>query len=202
MICLWELLQDEQKEYLQEMVDEIQSLTNLEEASFDELMQGLPKVRAFFYEINRLKGTGPTLYLEPAETVNIGGVEVPAGTELMVDCAYLSTLEGSGIPEGPKGEPAAEFCPKRWLSRESNTAQWNVTKPSPKNGVSFCSGFGGGVRICPGQDLAELEVIYCLACLLKHFEISLKPNHEPMKLTTAFTETPNIDIEVVVKERQ
>lgn len=201
MICLWELLQADQKNNLQELVEEVQTFSNLEEASFDELFKGLPKVRAFFYEINRLKGTVPGLYLENPEPVTLGGIVIPAHTEVYLDCAYLGTLEGSGIPDGPNGEPAAEFCPRRWLTQQPGTGELTVTKPCPQNGISFSSGFGGGVRICPGQDLAELEVVYCLASLLKQFEIQLKAGHEPVKLRASFTESPNIDIELVLKKR-
>ena len=202
MICLWEMLQENQKEYYEELVEEVHALpTNMEEVSYDDLMKSLPKMRAFVAEINRLKGTAPVVFMETAQTVEIGGMKIPPGLQLYLDCSYLGTLEGSGIPDGPKGESSAVFCPRRWLSQAKDSKEWTFVKPSAKTGVTHCSGFGAGVRICPGQHLAEVEVVYCLASLLEHFELSLKPNHPPMELMSNFTETPDTDIEVIVKPR-
>ena len=80
--------------------------------------------------------------------------------------------------------------------------QWIVTKPSPKSGVSMSSGFGNGVRICPGQALAELEATYLLASILTKFDVKLMENHPPVKLISSFTQSPNIDINVVLTPRQ
>ena len=63
------------------------------------------------------------------------------------------------------------------------------------------SGFGSGVRICPRQDLAELEAIHCIATLSRHFEISLTPNHAPVAITNRLTQRPDRDIEVCLKPR-
>jgi cytochrome P450 len=200
MICLWELLQEEQKDYYEEVVQEALALPDLETATLDDLMENLPRIRAFFYEINRLKGTAPMSFLQTAEAVQVGGVEVPSGHEIIIDYSYLGTLEGSGIPDGPQGESPAMFCPRRWLSRVEGS-KWTVTKPSSTTGVPHSSGFGSGVRICPGQVLAELEAIYCLASLLRSFDLSLKPGHAPVKLMTNFTDMPDKDIELVMKPR-
>jgi len=208
MICLWELLQDQNQDLLQELTDEVLAFPNLETSAMDELMDGLPQVRALFYEINRLKGTAPALILQAGQDVTIAGMNMPKDTTFYVNGCYLGTLKGSGIPDGPNGESPAVFCSRRWLApREDEAAvndgtpKWTVIKPHPKTGVSISSGFGNGVRICPGQDLAELEVVYCLANILKNFEISLRPGHPHVTMVTSFTQSPDLDIEILFKPR-
>mmetsp|Transcript_2397 Transcript_2397/g.3132 ORF Transcript_2397/g.3132 Transcript_2397/m.3132 type:complete len:555 (+) Transcript_2397:56-1720(+) len=210
MIGIWQLIHNH-RELLPDLIKEVQAIPSLETtATYDELLEGLPQLRAFFYEINRLHGTTPGLFLETSEPVKVAGITHPAGTSFFVPLRMLGMLPDSGIPDGPNGESPATFCSQRWLvqreedndnaSNNVNT-KWNVVKPSAKTGVKMSSGFGTGVRICPGQDLAELEVVYCLACLLKNFDMTIPPNHAPVQWITKFTMTPDQDIRVCLKPK-
>ena len=229
MVCFWELLQEENRPYLEEVLVELQQLEKdcgaLESNALTAktFLQSVPKLRALFYEVVRFRGTAPALFLcvGAQEGVEIGGYHFPCGTEFFMPLEYLGKLDDplNGIPQGPNGEPPGVFCPRRWLrladekgeddtgtskTKDNNNQQqvWTVIKPSSKCGVNMSSGFGSGVRICPGQDLAELEATYCLASIFQHFDVSLMPDHPPMKLISSFTQTPNVDIRLVLKSRR
>ena len=58
------------------------------------------------------------------------------------------------------------------------------------------------MRVCPGRELAEIEILVVLGSILRKFEIELEPNHAPMKLVTRFTESPNVDIRLILKPRK
>ena len=98
MIYLWKLLHEDKTGSLHEIVQEVLGMDDLEQASYEDLMAGQPKVRAFFYEINRLKGTAPILSFEAAKPVQVSGLYFPKGTLFQFDMGYLGTLDGSGIP--------------------------------------------------------------------------------------------------------
>uniref|UniRef100_A0A7S2UHB0 Cytochrome P450 n=1 Tax=Attheya septentrionalis TaxID=420275 RepID=A0A7S2UHB0_9STRA len=74
----------------------------------------------------------------------------------------------------------------------------SVMKPCDKTGFNS---FGNGRRVCPGRDLADMEVIICLASVLRKFVVTLKEEHPPMKLVTRFTESPNINIMLSLQPR-
>jgi cytochrome P450 len=224
MICLWELLKDDIDDdmisYRNEIIDEVLCFTDSTggigldspELTVDVFAKSIPKLRAYFYEIVRYTGTAPQLFLSVAAEagVQIDDVWFPKGTDFLLPLEYLGKQDDSGIPFGPNAERPAKFCPRRWLSKEKvveengkrTDEKWIVTKPSAKSGVSMSSGFGNGVRICPGQSLAELEATYLLARILTEFDVKLTPNHPPVKLISSFTVSPNIDINLVLTPRQ
>eukprot|EP00957_Ditylum_brightwellii_P012896 974563-Ditylum_brightwellii.AAC.1 len=70
-IGIWQLLHNH-RELLPDLIKEVQAIPSLETtATYDELLEGLPQLRAFFYEINRLHGTTPGLFLETSEPVKV-----------------------------------------------------------------------------------------------------------------------------------
>ena len=62
--------------------------------------------------------------------------------------------------------------------------------------------FGYGARICPGKDLATLEVIVGTARVLQRLRVSLPAGgHAAVGTRTAFTQEPDRDVELVFEPR-
>ena len=200
-ICssLWEIANDTtglQKELAAEALE----VHNYEGAGLDELTNGLPRLRSLIYEILRIRGPSPVLGLQNMEEFELAGTKLPPHTSFFLAWRYISTLDNTEpsrlTPLGPRNTPRSEVCARRWLTTSGNNI--SVVTPTHKNGWRP---FGTGVRVCPGRELAEIEMLAILSLLLRKFEISLEHNHPPMKLVSCFTESPNIDIRLVLKPR-
>jgi cytochrome P450 len=100
---------------------------------------------AAFREAARLKSTAPLLFFEPNADTSAGGVELPAGTGVIVLTRQV------GRPRHPE-----RFDPDRWLTDSAD----------PKTFLSF----GAGPRFCPGRNLAFLEGKTALTMLARNFE--------------------------------
>jgi len=206
--CLYEIAID--RTGLQdELATEIMAFQNFDEAGLEESTEGLPRMRSLVYEVLRIKGPTPFLGLENAEPFEIDGTVQPPSTFFIVLMQYISTLESSEAgkrkPAGPRDAPLKDVCPRRWLEGgKGEKSDGNIDAPmvvSPTYKTGFRP-FGTGVRVCPGRDLAEAEVLVILALILSKFEISLEQGHPPMKLVSRFTESPDIDIRLVLKPRK
>ena len=57
------------------------------------------------------------------------------------------------------GNGSVEFDPRQWLSEDRTTATVNA---DPGN-----VGFGAGPRVCPGKQLATMEMVTLLAILVR-----------------------------------
>jgi cytochrome P450 len=86
----------------------------------------------------------------------IGGYTYPAGTTL-VPCSYLVHRRSELYPDGDR------FVPERFLERRYEKHEYLP--------------FGGGVRRCVGEALAELEFKVALAAILALW--SLEPDGGP-----------------------
>jgi cytochrome P450 len=88
----------------------------------------------------------------------IAGIRVPAGTTV------LCLMRGESLSPRHFMNPEA-FAPERWLRgggpTQISSAARRVSMP-----------FGAGPRICPGRNLALLEIKLAMAMLLAHFEIA------------------------------
>ena len=100
---------------------------------------------AAFREAARLKSTAPLLFFEPNADTTAGGVELPAGTGVIVLTRQV------GRPQHPE-----RFDPDRWLTDSAD----------PKTFLSF----GAGPRFCPGRNLAFLEGKTALTMLARNFQ--------------------------------
>eukprot|EP00978_Attheya_sp_CCMP212_P017640 scaffold47215_cov51-Attheya_sp.AAC.6 len=207
--CLWEIATDTTG-LQDELASEAQRMKNMEKASVEELLNGFPRIRSLMYEILRLKGPVPFFGFQCKDEFSICGTKLPPSTKLMVPTRYISMQSGQ-TPSGPLNASASEFCARRYLlvdrgECQSTTAdtistkekKLSVMRPCDKTGFNT---FGNGKRVCPGRDLAEMEVIICLASVLRKFVVTLKEEHPPMKLVTRFTESPNINIMLSLQPR-
>jgi len=129
------------------------------------------------------------------------------------------------VPKGPMNSPVNIFCPRRWLlvnkdndnetKEEETTTDTNKTRskststPSPSKlsvlKPTFKSGFrsfGTSLRVCPGRELAEMEVLVLLSYVLRKFDIRVKHNHPPLKYVTRIAQTPDSTVELVLQLRK
>ncbi len=132
----------------------------------------------------------------------VPGTVLPPQTNFFLPWRYISTLDNANpsrlTPLGPNNTPRADFDARRWLT-ETPDKGLVVERPSHKTGFRP---FGEGVRVCPGRELAEIEMLVILSSILRKFEIALEPDHAPMKLVTRFTESPNVEIRLILKPRK
>ncbi|MBV9880984.1 MAG: cytochrome P450 [Gemmatirosa sp.] len=115
-------------------------------------LRALPYLHAVYCETLRMYPIVPTpsgRRLTRPQT--IGGRAYDAGTTL-VPCSYLVHRNASLYPS-----PHA-FAPERFLARRYARHEYFP--------------FGGGVRLCAGESLAELEFAVVLATILQRFDLS------------------------------
>ncbi|KAL3805943.1 hypothetical protein HJC23_007904 [Cyclotella cryptica] len=200
--CLWELAHDHQ---LQEaLYKEItQSGLEMENLTLSHVVNGFPRLHALLFEVLRLKGPAPMIFLEPGEPFDFYGEVIKPGTMVCALTAVLSKKATSDVPPGPSGEGPQNFCPQRWLVPQDSSdpsSPITVIQPSSKQGGYMP--FGHGPRICPGAQLAKVEVLTGLFSILKKFELAPIANHPPVRRVSRFTETFDGEIQLALKERQ
>ncbi|OMJ21574.1 Versicolorin B desaturase [Smittium culicis] len=162
----------------------------------------LPYFIATVYETLRIVGSvGGSLFREaPKEGVEILGYNIPQGNEFGM--FIPGTHNDTEVWDDPK-----TFNPDRFLGPEGENRKKDI--------VAFSS----GVRICPGRNLAWMEIFQIIPNMLKDFELELpadskfgpkfpdpKRNNLPLipKDITFGTRTPaNIDTDcrVFIKKR-
>ncbi len=110
---------------------------------------------AFFNEVMRLKPVAPLLVFEPIADTALLGCLVPKGTPLMLLTRRMATRDES-FADG------ARFDPERWLVPSGSDERAHDRR-------AFVP-FGGGPRLCPGRNLALLQIRTVLAMLCRNFE--------------------------------
>ncbi|OMJ18360.1 Versicolorin B desaturase, partial [Smittium culicis] len=116
----------------------------------------LPYFIATVYEVLRVVGSvGGTLYRSaPKEGVDILGYNVPEGNELVM--FVPGTHNDTDVWEDPK-----TFNPDRFLGPEGEKLKKEIVA------------FSTGVRICPGRNLAWIEIFLSIPNMLKNFDLEL-----------------------------
>lgn len=139
-----------------------------------------PWLDAVMSETFRLKPVAPVFFLHANVDVELGGVAVPAGTDLVL-ATRLGAWDESEFPDG------VAFKPERWLQPQGN---YVTRAPLP---------FGHGPRLCPGRNLAQLEIRAVAAMLARNFRIR-RADDKPVEENFAFTMAPK-ELRIVFERR-
>ncbi len=122
-------------------------------------------------ETLRVKPVAPLILLCANEDMTLGKLFVPAGTHLILALRHLSTSDAC-YPN------ADDFSPERWIDNSKQRIENQAPMP-----------FGGGPRMCPGRNLAQMEIRSVVAMLARNFEIEPYDDREVTELM-AFTLVP------------
>lgn len=199
--CLWELAQDSdlQEELYKETAE---AGITLDDLTMNDVKECFPRLQSFLFELLRIKGPAPILFLEPGETIEFQGGRITPGSIVIVMNRSLKGKGSSEVPIGPDGEGPEQFCPQRWLTPlKDSKPNGPVTVTQPPNKLGGYMPFGYGVRVCPGKQLAEVEALTTLIYVLRKFEVFPMPNHPPITRVSRFTETFDGEMKLVLKPR-
>jgi cytochrome P450 len=139
-------------------------------------------------ETMRLKPVAPTLILQALRDTTIADIRVPART-LVFGAMRSDSLREAFFPN------AERFEPERWLNAEPGREASSASRISMP--------FGAGPRVCPGRQLAMLEMKIALATLLGRFDldsVATADGSEPEE-RMSFTMTPT-GLSMRLRERQ
>ena len=123
----------------------------------------------------RLKPMVPLHIVEPVADVEILGRLIPKGTPIMMLVRRMATRD-ENFGEG------ARFDPDRWLVEAK-------VRRCPHDRRAFVP-FGGGPRLCPGRNLALLQIRTFLAMLCRNFEVEPVRAGNNVEEHLAFTMMP------------
>ncbi|XP_024990055.1 cytochrome P450 CYP72A219-like [Cynara cardunculus var. scolymus] len=149
--------------------DEVLQVFGDKKPNFERLSD-LKVVNMIFNEVLRLFPPGPYLGRVVHKETKLGNIMLPAGTFLQMNIILLHHDRDIW------GDDAKEFNPERF-----SEGVLKVTK-----GQACYLPFGGGPRICIGQNFAMLEAKMALVMILQRFcfEISPSYSHAPHVVIT------------------
>jgi cytochrome P450 len=110
---------------------------------------------AVMAEAMRLKPVAPIFFMAANADIELGGVKLPAGTDLML------LTRPAAVAETEFPDPLA-FKPERWM--DASQSLYTRRPPTP---------FGSGPRMCPGRNLAQLEIKAAISLLARNYTIKL-----------------------------
>ncbi|URD94383.1 Secologanin synthase [Musa troglodytarum] len=149
--------------------EEVLQVLGKDKPEFDALSH-LKTVTMILYEVLRLYPPLVLIQRRTHETVEIGSIAYPPGTLLALPIIF--------IHHDPAlwGEDASEFKPERFAEGIAKTS---------RDQLAFLP-FGGGPRVCLGQNFALLEAKMGLCMLLQRFWFELSPSyaHAPRTVIT------------------
>ncbi|CAL5071454.1 unnamed protein product [Urochloa decumbens] len=122
----------------------------------------LPRLKTLGNVVNetlRLYPPAVAMIRKATRDVELGGCAVPAGTEIMMP--IMAVHHDAAV----WGDDAAEFNPGRFADDGDR----------PRQQVAAFMPFGGGGRVCIGQNLALIEAKVALALVLQRCEFRLSP---------------------------
>ncbi len=157
-------------------------LTGTTATESDKNLLGLPYLDAVYRETLRMYPIVPTPSgRKLTQEVNVAGLTFPAGTTL-VPCTYLMHRREDIYPE------SGRFRPERFLGRRFEAYEYFP--------------FGGGVRSCVGELLAQLEFKTAIQAILERWDVetTASPPLTPVRHGTLLA--PPDDSTMVVHPRR
>lgn len=139
-----------------------------------KLTEKLAYIEAVAQETMRLKPVAPIIYLQANAEVDLGDVRVPRGALVCL------LTRPAGLHE-EHFTRATEFQPSRWLADRAAYPVHNREAYVP---------FGAGPRMCPGRNLAFLEMKTAVAMVSRAFTVLRIETDGPVGEGFAFTMMP------------
>ncbi|XP_028763685.1 11-oxo-beta-amyrin 30-oxidase-like [Neltuma alba] len=161
--------------------EEVLRVFGNERPDFDALGR-LKIVTMILYEVLRLYPpiVGVDRYVE--KDMKLGKLFVPGGVQICIPILMMHHDQQLW------GDDAKEFKPDRFSE--------GISKASKCTPVAFFA-FGGGPRICIGQNFALLEAKMALSLILQRFSFELSPTYSHA-LTTVATLQPQHGVQVIL----
>ena len=117
----------------------------------------------------------PLFFTEALTDKVLGGVAVPAGTPVFF------VTRAAMLDEQHFGQ-ASTYLPERW-SDDRHAALAHDSRAYVQ--------FGAGPRVCPGRQLAGIEMRLVLSMLCRNFTMELATERESIREVMAFTMMPS-----------
>jgi cytochrome P450 len=119
------------------------------------------------YEVLRLYTPVTAIHRRTYKPMELDGVRYPAGVMLTIPVLCIHHDRDVWGPD------VHEFRPERFAEGISK-----ATASRPGNQPAPFFPFGGGLRVCIGQNFALLEAKMGLAMILRRFSLELSPNYK------------------------
>ncbi|MCE2802026.1 MAG: cytochrome P450 [Gemmatimonadota bacterium] len=146
-------------------------------------LPNLPYTRAVFSEAMRLRPPAYATSREVIEPIVLGGQEVPVGAQVLVS-PWVTQRDPRWWTE------PLRFDPDRWLAPRAEPNHRHAYFP-----------FGGGTRVCIGEQFAWTEGILVIAALVRRWRFRLTIPASAVRLQAAVTLRPAPGIPVVCERR-
>ncbi|MFY2558839.1 cytochrome P450 [Corallococcus terminator] len=169
-------------EVMRAIREEVSGVCGNEPPKYEDVAK-LPYTNRVVQEINRLNPPAWTILRETADEVEVGGVLLPKGTQLLM-CPYA-------IHRHPDHwKDADKFDPDRFL-------------PERLAGMHKCAyvPFGAGQRICVGQHMSQVDTVQTLATLLQQCDVEYLGKN-PVEWQTRLTFVPKRGMPMRVRARK
>lgn len=155
-----------------------------------EALPKLPYLKACLREAHRLTPVAHIMMRRLAEPMEIGGYEVPAGVNIMMNLEVAQ--KHPEIVEHPE-----EYVPERWLS-DAVKARKGTAREIMDNKL-IAKPFSFGPRMCLGARVADVELLSFVARIVQDWRFVLDPTTQKYEakayLLTRATPFPNFRFE-------
>jgi cytochrome P450 len=131
---------------------------------------------AVIQETLRLKAVAPVMLVEPLDDVDVDGYRFAKGSRIV-----LLTRAAANRPDFFSAPD--QMRPERWLDA--------AAAGCPAHAPEAMFPFGGGPRLCPGRNLALVEMKLVLAMIAKNFNMELLTPFDAIVENMAFTMMPD-----------